>query len=868
MAHTDARGSAERPLQGVVLCFTSIGPDERTRYADLAIQMGAEHKLDLTSDTTHLIVGSTDTAKYQYVAREREDIKVLRPEWVEAVRELWITDSPLNLDALARDYRMPTMAGLKICITGFDDLSFRAQLQRNVVENGGEYTGDLTKDVTHLIAAKPEGKKYEYGMSWQKKVVSLKWYKDTLERGMQLDEKLYHPTLQVAEQGVGAWNRRPQRSPRPVKRARGEDAAPEPSRKLRRIASARLGSQTQNMWTDIVGGAGFEADPVDRPQLKLSTSMPSLRQDDASMQQAGSGVSTLTTGEGQKDADFLAGQHFILRGFDERKDGIVRHIIQGKQGTIIGAEEWGTPPPSNTLLMLPHDLRKKARDADPAVIILGLRTVSELWLERCMLENRFIDPDNYPLGLFPGPCSTVLSSILVNVSGFLGLETLHISKMVSALGGKYTEHFAAGVSVLVVRQGSHNAQKLAGAKEWGIPVVSEEWLWSTIRSGKRAPFATYLLQPIRAQRAQAKQQTRQKPRAPDDYVEVGTVPLRPEERERQARSRSKSYQGEKDLQSKLRSAVRSKDAPVRIHRDATDNAIREAEETMLALDDEDSFGCNETVGTSFVQEDLRLQAVSSNSSSKNHNNVEMKRTVMPPLDGNVSVQETKGDENVQTSGHDDKSSSIQALNGAIRDFLDSGIRKKPAGDSEKPAKKGRLFGRALSNLSNGSASSHPRQSRASSIDSMNTDGVGSEIASVPSERPAGGAGSTGEKGTFSFTGKAKTTMTGGITPLLLGMHDLDMPHNSNQREEETPRLTQLGYEDPEEAVLLREKLAASRRRKSKLGQNEDDPKPAAVRAKPERKLRDDDILSSAGWGAGRRTRQKQKSPPDQGIKDF
>ncbi|KAK5199863.1 protein kinase activating protein dpb11 [Exophiala xenobiotica] len=841
--------------------------------------MGAEHKLDLTSDTTHLIVGSTDTAKYQYVAREREDIKVLRPEWVEAVRELWINDSPLNLDALARDYRMPTMAGLKICITGFDDLSFRAQLQRNVIENGGQYTGDLTKDVTHLIAAKPEGKKYEYGMSWQKKVVSLKWYKDTLERGMQLDEKLYHPTLQVAEQGVGAWNRQPQRSPRPIKRARGEDIAPEPSRKLRRIASARLGSQTQNMWTDIVGGAGFEADPVDRPQLKPSTSMPSLRQDEASKQHAGSGGSTSATGEGQEKSGFLAGQYFVLRGFDERKDGIVRHIIQGKQGTVIDAEELDTLAPSDTLLMLPHDLRKKGRDGDPNIIIPGLRAVSELWLERCMLENKFIDPDKYPLGLFPGPCSTVLSSVLINVSGFLGLETLHISKMVSALGGKYTEKFAAGVSVLVVRKGSHNAQKLAGAQEWGIPVVSEEWLWSTIKSGKQAPFASYLLLPTRAQKASAEEQTRQKRKDPDAYVEVGTVPLRPEEKERQARSRSKSYQAEKDVQNKPRSALKSKDAPVRIHRDATDDAVRKAEETMLALDDEDTLGRSESERTSFVQEDLPLQELSSNSSGKNHSNVELKRIVMPPLDGTVNIQETKRDENVQTSGaQNDKSSGIQALNGAIRDFLDSGIRKRPIDDGEKPVKKGRLFGRALSNLSNGSASSHPRQSRASSIDSMNTDGVGSEIApAVPFERPAlGGASSTtstGEKGTFNFTGKAKTTMTGGgITPLLLSMHDLDMPdHNSlHRREEETPRMTQLGYEDPEEAVLLREKLAASRRRKSKLGQNEDDPKPpAAVRAnKPERKLRDDDILSGAGWGAGRRTRHKQKSPPDQGIKDF
>ena len=288
------------------------------------MQMGADHKLDLTSDTTHLIVGSADTLKYQYVARERDDIKVLGPEWIEAVRDQWITDLPLDLDAITEQHRVPTLAGLKICITGFDDLSFRAQLQKNVKDNGGEYTGDLTKDVTHLIAARPEGKKYEYGMQWQKKVVSLKWYKDTLERRMQLDESLYHPTIPTVEQGVGAWNRKPRTSPQLGKRTREDKVGPEPSRKLRRTASARLGSQNQDMWSDIVGGAGFEARADERPQLKPSVSMPALPRVDtnsigAQTPQADqvigrSGLDPIHTTNG-----VFTGRRFMLRFFDEKR---------------------------------------------------------------------------------------------------------------------------------------------------------------------------------------------------------------------------------------------------------------------------------------------------------------------------------------------------------------------------------------------------------------------------------------------------------------------------------------------------------------------------------------------------------------------
>jgi len=86
--------------------------------------MGAVHKLDLTSDVTHLIVGDTDTPKCKYVAKERPDVKCLLPEWVEAVRQTWMEGGDTNVEALELEHRLPTFAGLKVCVTGFDDRRF------------------------------------------------------------------------------------------------------------------------------------------------------------------------------------------------------------------------------------------------------------------------------------------------------------------------------------------------------------------------------------------------------------------------------------------------------------------------------------------------------------------------------------------------------------------------------------------------------------------------------------------------------------------------------------------------------------------------------------------------------------------------
>ena len=135
-------------------------------------------------------------------------------------------------------------------------VDFRQRLMDLIAGNGGDYSGDLTKDVTHLIARTPEGKKYSYAGAWDIKIVSTEWLSDSLERGMILDESLYHPLLALEERGKNAWIRRTASTSTLGKRAREDGPSLNVSRKLRRTASAKLGSQHEGIWTDIVGG-GF-----------------------------------------------------------------------------------------------------------------------------------------------------------------------------------------------------------------------------------------------------------------------------------------------------------------------------------------------------------------------------------------------------------------------------------------------------------------------------------------------------------------------------------------------------------------------------------------------------------------------------------
>lgn len=90
----------------------------------MAEQMGAMHSIHLTSNVTHLLVGDTNSDKYKFVSRERNDVLAMNPEWIEAVRHSWTQGEDMDIAAMEKQYKLDSLYGLKICITGFSDREF------------------------------------------------------------------------------------------------------------------------------------------------------------------------------------------------------------------------------------------------------------------------------------------------------------------------------------------------------------------------------------------------------------------------------------------------------------------------------------------------------------------------------------------------------------------------------------------------------------------------------------------------------------------------------------------------------------------------------------------------------------------------
>ncbi|KAH1444420.1 hypothetical protein KXV81_001002 [Aspergillus fumigatus] len=445
-------------------------------------QMGAAHKFDLTSDVTHLLVGEINTAKYKFVARERSDVVVLKPEWVEAVRQSWMQGEDTDIRALEQQYRLPTFMGLAICITGFEDMAYRNYIQDTAIAHGADFRKDLTKSVTHLIARNTEGQKYKFATQWNIKVVTMKWFTDSIERGMVLEETLYHPLLPQEQQGVGAWDRTA--PPAKEKAADAENSSNPRPRKLRRIASTKLVDQNEGIWNAIVG-AGFENN-----ELRLSTNSQLKNEDVTSskitrkasvVQEAKSFASETTFAEAQgsrqdtsevrqaSNNGFLDGCYFFIYGFSPKQTSVLRHHLSYNGAQLVSSlSELSRPAiPKRGHGLYKIVSYKTPRSEIPSTddLAFDCDVVTDMWLERCLEAKTLVPPESHiactPLPVFPIPG---FHGMKICSTGFSRIDLLHLSKLVDLIGATYDEYLTPKASVLRLSQHEKSLEVRAGSR--------------------------------------------------------------------------------------------------------------------------------------------------------------------------------------------------------------------------------------------------------------------------------------------------------------------------------------------------------------------------------------------------------------------
>ncbi|KAI4116828.1 MAG: hypothetical protein LQ338_007653, partial [Usnochroma carphineum] len=151
--------------------------------------------------------------------------------------------------------------------------------------------------------------------------------------------------------------------------------------------------------------------------------------------------------------------------------------------------------PNNEFLLVPHDLRNDSIPTIPADLHQPVM-VTDMWVERCLHQKKNIKPEenvtNTPFRRFP---IAGFERLVVCSTRFEDVDLLHVSKAVKLMGATYDEEFSPKASVLVCNKMVPGNEKLRHARHWNTPVVTADWLWSSIRSGKLREFEAYLVQP-------------------------------------------------------------------------------------------------------------------------------------------------------------------------------------------------------------------------------------------------------------------------------------------------------------------------------------------------------------------------------------
>jgi hypothetical protein len=170
-----------RIMEGIEICTTRLRREKREDVKKMIQYMGGTHRDEITGSTQLLLAGKVGSVKYQIAVNR--NIPILDPTWI---LKCWDTQTLVDY----RNYILPPFAGLLICVTGLSS-STRDEIQRLTKAYGGDYTPNLSRKVTHLIAEKPTGIKYRYALEWGIFCVSMEWFFDSINFQVCADERHY-----------------------------------------------------------------------------------------------------------------------------------------------------------------------------------------------------------------------------------------------------------------------------------------------------------------------------------------------------------------------------------------------------------------------------------------------------------------------------------------------------------------------------------------------------------------------------------------------------------------------------------------------------------------------------------------------------
>ncbi|XP_031393940.1 DNA topoisomerase 2-binding protein 1 isoform X2 [Punica granatum] len=170
-------------MDGVKVLASGFEMDEKAEIEKLVTSMAGILQTKASPDVSFVVVKNVLAAKYKWA------LNTLKKPIVSIS---WLYQCRNEHRVVPQDsFRVLPFSGLTICVTGIlaDE---RKEMQEHIMQNGGNYSAELTKKCTHLIAEAPEGDKYKVARRWGHiNIVTKKWFGQSIARKACLNEESY-----------------------------------------------------------------------------------------------------------------------------------------------------------------------------------------------------------------------------------------------------------------------------------------------------------------------------------------------------------------------------------------------------------------------------------------------------------------------------------------------------------------------------------------------------------------------------------------------------------------------------------------------------------------------------------------------------
>lgn len=385
-------------------------------------------------------------------------------------------------------------------LTHVESTQERERIRELVEANGGRYSKNLTRHITHLISPIGGGRKVEGAIKWKQFLVDPEWFEDCLKRNARVNEKYYRLSLPKHKRGVGAFN-----------------GVPDPNASLlppnyyseeRRVASqkvilARNKKNSDEVWASVIKSLpkartekaaplnsvwddSFIESRTEDVEVELEPESKVRKRNSSEIEsESVTKRSRLNQNKEKPDQTFdlvkgiFEDQTFAFCGYERAQIRYLEGIIRSHNGR--SSSDLLHPEVTHVII------NSKTSPSEKAILTKGLSkrvAVATEWLiERslfkkalvCDLWGSYIEHRSLP----------EFQGLNVSISGFSGVELLHIEKLIPMLGATFQSTFTAQRDVLIA---TPKSKKFQYALRWKVPIVRIEWLWECANTGKSVPL--------------------------------------------------------------------------------------------------------------------------------------------------------------------------------------------------------------------------------------------------------------------------------------------------------------------------------------------------------------------------------------------